>query len=320
MALLRMRSRFSPRPSSLTSTTTLPESWKARSLSVPSSGLPAATRSMGVSRPWSMELRTRCISGSPMRSTMALSSSVSPPTMSRLIDLPRSRETSRTTRWKRLKVSPMGTMRSCSVPDWMPSMSCISEPTASCSRVLRVSRASTSTPAPAITSSPTCTMSSSSRSAGTRTKRAGACVGELGAVEEVWALEGAAALVATVVSGAWVGASGVGASASRTGGVADHSPGRSRPACCQDAGKASPMRSRKGASSAQVSARGAPGSAMTRVVPSWKNSKASRASAWLPLSASMASAAQQSSGSSASSGGRRSDSMARRVMWTFSPR
>ena len=47
-------------------------------------GLPAAQAfCSGVSRPWSSALRTRCISGSAMRSTTDLSSSVSPPTISK---------------------------------------------------------------------------------------------------------------------------------------------------------------------------------------------------------------------------------------------
>ena len=73
-------------------------------------------RCSGVSRPWSSALRTRCISGSAMRSTTDLSSSVSPPTISSATSLPSSAAVSRTTRRKRAKVSPIGTMRSCSVP------------------------------------------------------------------------------------------------------------------------------------------------------------------------------------------------------------
>ena len=63
-ACARMSSRSSPRPSSLTSITTLPPRWLAARLTVPTGGLPAATRASGVSSPWSTALRTRCVSGS----------------------------------------------------------------------------------------------------------------------------------------------------------------------------------------------------------------------------------------------------------------
>ena len=43
---------------------------------LPGSDLPAATRAAAVSMPWSSELRTRCVSGSMMRSIRLLSSSV----------------------------------------------------------------------------------------------------------------------------------------------------------------------------------------------------------------------------------------------------
>jgi hypothetical protein len=43
------------------------------------SGLPAATRSSGISIPWSALLRSRCTSGSPSSSMTCLSTSVSPP-------------------------------------------------------------------------------------------------------------------------------------------------------------------------------------------------------------------------------------------------
>ena len=46
---------------------------------VPCSLLPAATRTSGISMPWSMELRTRCTSGSPIFSSTVLSSSVVSP-------------------------------------------------------------------------------------------------------------------------------------------------------------------------------------------------------------------------------------------------
>ena len=59
--------------------TTLPPAWRAAISTVPTRGLPAATRSSGCSRPWSSALRTRCTSGSPSASTTVRSSSVSLP-------------------------------------------------------------------------------------------------------------------------------------------------------------------------------------------------------------------------------------------------
>ena len=119
MALARIFSRFNPPPSSETWITMLPESWKAFSETFPHAGLPRARRSSTGSMPWSSELRTRCISGSPIFSTTLLSSSVSAPVMISSISLPRSLETSRTTRLKRVKVSPICTMRSCSAESRM---------------------------------------------------------------------------------------------------------------------------------------------------------------------------------------------------------
>ena len=66
-----------PPPSSLTSTAMLPPRWQASRCSVPTAGLPLATRTSGISMPWSMLLRTRCTSGSPIFSSTVLSSSVS---------------------------------------------------------------------------------------------------------------------------------------------------------------------------------------------------------------------------------------------------
>ena len=60
--------------------TSLPVSRADRRIS-PTGSLPAATRSSWVSSmPWSMELRTMCMMGSPMLSTMVLSTSVFSPT------------------------------------------------------------------------------------------------------------------------------------------------------------------------------------------------------------------------------------------------
>ena len=76
-------------------------------------GLPAASRSAGVSRPWSSALRTRCTSGSPSASTTVRSSSVSWPTSSSSTCLPSLVERSRTSRGKRRKTASTGIMRTC---------------------------------------------------------------------------------------------------------------------------------------------------------------------------------------------------------------
>ncbi len=111
-----MRSRGSGRRRRRsTSITMLPESWYALSETVPLRGLAAFGAQLGRSRCRGPSLlRTRCVSGSPIFSTTVLSSSVSSPWTTRAMSLPISRETSCTTRWKRLKVAPILTMRSCS--------------------------------------------------------------------------------------------------------------------------------------------------------------------------------------------------------------
>ena len=78
-AFLRMACSSSPRPSSATRITTRPDWGDASSRSVPSSGLPARARSSGDSMPCTIALVTRWSSGSPSRSSTALSSGVSPP-------------------------------------------------------------------------------------------------------------------------------------------------------------------------------------------------------------------------------------------------
>ena len=126
-ALARMRSRFRPRPSSLTSMTMWPPWCEAARVMVPVSSLPACARTSGISRPWSIELRTRCTSGSAMRSIRPLSSSVPSPMVRRRTCLPRRADRSRTRRGKRRNTASTGSMRT--------------PMTASCrSRVLRSSR------------------------------------------------------------------------------------------------------------------------------------------------------------------------------------
>jgi hypothetical protein len=169
-----MRSLLRPPPSSTTSMTMLPESWKALSSTRPFAGLPAAARAAGGSMPWSMAFLTRCISGSPIFSTTDLSSSVSAPLITSSMSLPSSLETSRATRWKRLKVSPICTMRSCRAESRMLSTSRESTEVASTRVPSPLFRASRLAEAPAITSSPTRSMSWSSLSAWMRIRLASA--------------------------------------------------------------------------------------------------------------------------------------------------
>ena len=110
-ALRRMRSRSRPRPSSPISMTMLAPWCAALRLIVPASGLPAAARSAGVSRPWSIALRTRCTSGSTIFSITPLSSSVASPEVRSCTCLPRRVARSRTMRGKRLKANSTGSMR-----------------------------------------------------------------------------------------------------------------------------------------------------------------------------------------------------------------
>ena len=216
MALARMRSRRRPRPSSLTSITMLPPSWQALICSRPVVPLPAAMRSAGNSMPWSRLLRTRCISGSAISSTMLLSSSVSPPVTTNSISLPSCLLVSRTTRWKRLKVSPTGTMRSASAPSRVACTSSLTRWLASRNRAEPSWLATICAPLPAITSSPIRSIRWSSLSARTLTKRAsagarrsrpvrrsaGAGAATTGAVAVAAAAAAAAASASAGVSGA----------------------------------------------------------------------------------------------------------------------
>ena len=78
---------------------------------VPCSPLPEASRSAGVSRPWSAELRTMCVNGSLIRSSTWRSSSVSAPCISSSICLPSSPERSRTMRGSFCQALPIGCIR-----------------------------------------------------------------------------------------------------------------------------------------------------------------------------------------------------------------
>ena len=121
--------------------------------------------------PWSMALRMMWVSGSTIRSTIDLSSSVSAPATFSSMLLPSSLERSRTMRGKRWKTSPTGTMRSPMADSRRRSRS--SERTvrdASHSRAPSACAAMRDE-APAITSSPTRSIRESSLSASTRTMR-----------------------------------------------------------------------------------------------------------------------------------------------------
>ena len=91
---------------------------------VPTGSLPAATRSSVLSSmPWSMELRTMCMMGSPMLSTMVLSTSVSSPSSTSLACLPSFLHISRTMRCIFWKVPDTGTMRRDMDTSWSWSVS-----------------------------------------------------------------------------------------------------------------------------------------------------------------------------------------------------
>ncbi|MNY37148.1 hypothetical protein D3C86_1716860 [compost metagenome] len=90
-----------PFPSSAISMTMRPERCRAARRTVPSAGLPAASRSSGLSSPWSMALRSMWVIGSARRSTTVLSTSVSSPDVTRRTRLPVISATSRTRRGMR---------------------------------------------------------------------------------------------------------------------------------------------------------------------------------------------------------------------------
>ena len=167
-ALAPMTAGSMPLPSSVISMLTWPPSWKARSSSRPSAGLPAATRTSGVSMAWSTALRTRWVSGSLVASRMVRSSSVSLPSISTRTFLPQVRDRSRTTRGTFCQMLSMGCMRVFMTPSCSSlamrfsrceerTRSVSSRVLACCTIWLRVS-----------TSSPTRFMSASSRSTSTR--------------------------------------------------------------------------------------------------------------------------------------------------------
>lgn len=110
-AIASTRSRSMPAPSSLTEITMRLPLCSADRRRRPSAGLPFASRSAGSSMPWSTQLRTRWVSGSPIRSITVLSSSVASPSTSIWTRLPVDASSSRTMRGTRLNTDFTGCAR-----------------------------------------------------------------------------------------------------------------------------------------------------------------------------------------------------------------
>ena len=111
MAIWRTRGRSMPLPSSETSITIRPLRWAADRRTVPSGPFPAATRTSGRSRPWSMALRIIWVMGSVSRSMTVLSTSVPSPSVTRRTCLPVMAATSRTRRGMRWNTDLTGWAR-----------------------------------------------------------------------------------------------------------------------------------------------------------------------------------------------------------------
>ena len=107
------RSTSIPAPSSETSMRTSSQSRYARTMRQPSGDFPASTLRDGISTPWSMELRTKCISGALISSRISLSSSKSWPSRCRQTRLPPARARSLARRGKRAQSTPIGCVRAC---------------------------------------------------------------------------------------------------------------------------------------------------------------------------------------------------------------
>ena len=110
-ALSRIAGSGMPPPSSLTSTTTPPESWRAVRRTVPQAGLPARWRRSGASMPWSTALRSRWRMGSPRRSMIWRSSSISVPATTHSTSRPMELARSRTMRGAASNTMARGSMR-----------------------------------------------------------------------------------------------------------------------------------------------------------------------------------------------------------------
>ena len=111
IAFWRTLSTSIPLPSSLTSITTLFPSWYASRKMEPVAGLPLCARTSADSKPWSAELRIKCINGSPISSTTVRSSSVSSPVIYNSIFLSNFLDKSRTIRGNLLTTLSIGTIR-----------------------------------------------------------------------------------------------------------------------------------------------------------------------------------------------------------------
>ncbi len=224
-AFCRTFSRFTPLPSSWTSTTTWPPSWKARTATVPSSGLPAAARFSGRSTPWSTALRTRWTSGSLIASSSVLSSSVSAPAVTSRTFLPVAWAASRQTRGRRVKTLSIGCIRAFITDSCRPAVRW------SMRWLVSARRASSRAPSwqsswlRASTSSPTRFMSRSSTITGTRSEPPSVASGAwgwsvLGAVAAGGGATSGGAGAGSVVAGARGAAAGAGAAAAGEGGAA----------------------------------------------------------------------------------------------------
>ena len=110
-ALLRITSGRMPFPSSVTSIRMWSPSWRAERQILALRDLPTASRSSGVSMPWSTAFLTKCTSGSFNASRMVLSTSVPPQSISRSTSFPIWRATSRARRLYFWNTRSTGCMR-----------------------------------------------------------------------------------------------------------------------------------------------------------------------------------------------------------------
>ncbi len=221
-ALARRTLASIPLPSSLMINRMWSPSCSAESTTRPVRGLPAASRSSGISIPWSTALRTRCTSGSARASTRFLSRSVSSPTSSRLISFFRLRARSRTRRGKRPKTFLIGCMRvfitalcrsAVTTSRLETALAIASSPLL---EPRRTSRLRTST------SSPTMFMISSRRAVSTRTvvsASAGGFSAGAAAAGLLTAAAGAALAGAAARAGSGLGAGLIGTAAAGSAGV-----------------------------------------------------------------------------------------------------
>ena len=199
-ALARTRARLMPRPSSWMAISTSPPACRADSTMRPAAGLPAGARSSAGSRPWSQLLRITWIIGSARRSITVLSTSVASPSVTSSMVLPVSCARSWINRRNRPNRLETGIIRSAiEVSRSSADSRWISSETAR--RVIASivpAAAISSSRLCAMTSSPTRFISSSSRSACTRTL---SCAGAVWRAAARGASVGAAAVSATPAEG-----------------------------------------------------------------------------------------------------------------------